>query len=796
MSQANVTQEFLEVAVDPDTKARVTQEFLEVAVISEVGPRITQEFLEASYVPTIQAQLTQLFAEIGILETTTYGFDDCGRYLGPREVEIRLYDSSGKRKSLLANPGSCDDPEAFESLNFEILDRGGFGNGSIVLPAEWSQMTLDGTERADVYLWDTLVYRGRVQVVQKELSSNEKATLTTYGLITTLDNYRIKRAYAYGCAVDVSQVFQDVINDHVGVAGRYPGISVYAQTIGVTLKEFDARGSSVAQALNRLMDLAPNQMYWGADVTTAGNDRLYLRLRPTTTPYRFAVGDDVEAFLYPLDTGGIINRLFVTGGEVKQPNLCANPSFEEVAPADETHGNLLRDPSFEDGTPSAQWTLSNGATVKFLGHATAFGSARTGKQWLELDRVGELAVSQAVPVVAGGRYTASCWGRREDPDKSCRFLLILEGLDNSGTVYTIANISCFPDDSGVYAKFEVTQDWADYPAVTKARVSLYGDGGTASNDGAIIDDVALAEYCAQGPEGWKLNANGNATITAFDWAYKEIAAKHGGYCVKIHPANISVSNDYIEIYLPSSHYVQADPNERYTMLVFWQTNNEGAVSFSFGAQEYTSDYTVNQQHEKLSLGGNANTWQRSDVLEMMTETDTAYIQPFIRVKSNAAIYIDAVMLVKGEVPSEVYSGGGYWTGTRYERVIDVEDSALSGLLNSGVSDSMDDYGEREEARTNDLVIDADTMEAYAAGQFNAFAVPQVEGRLTLFAPRGVVVGLDGKVKIVNLSGAPEALTPSRIQWSVDGAGIRAEVDLGTRRPDQADLLRMVIAGTI
>lgn len=766
---------FFDAGASGTAHARVTQELLEVAYSGGVAARVTQELLEVAY-----------------LTETVYGFDECGVYQGPREWELRLYDANRKRKSLVSVGGAveCDLGEVVSSCSFELMQRGGFGSGSFEYLAPFDRANLDGTESVDIYLWGAIAYRGYVKVAQAEVSAQERVTATLYGLVGVLDGYQIRRKYAYGCNTDIATIFADIIRDHVQTAGRFPALTVFAETTGIEIKEFDARGKSVAQAFNALCDLSPGEYDWGADVTTAGGDRLYLRVRPTTTGYVFAIGDNVEAFVYPRDTQQIVNRLFITGGNADQGNVCPNASFEDSAPQSETVANLIPDYSFEDD--GAGWTLNGGATVKYIGHPTAHGSPRTGSKWLEIDTAGENG-EFTVPVIAGGKYTASFWGRREDPAIPNTVRLEFEGLTSGGAVVVTATDGYRdPGSSGVYKKYEATLDFASYPTVAKARLRAIVSGGSASNDGIIVDDAAIIQYCAEGQTSWVTSQVGNGALVDIDWSNRDVTPFHGGSCLKIQTTGIASGSDYVEARTARIARFSVSPNERYTLLCYWQTNGAGAAYFTLGVEQFKSDNTSNGVTVGGLNGGNVSAWTQSGTVEINILTDTTTVEVILRcgnvLDGGVPLYLDAVLLVKGEMSDDVLSNAEYWAGAAYEKAIDVTDSAIAASLDSGVVDSITNYDEHEATISNANVIDRASAIALAVGVFNNRALPKVQARLQITAPRQRVA-LDGLVKIVNLTGAPDPLLPVRVGYQMDEA-IRQDIQLGNERDELAGLLRI------
>ena len=794
VTYARVTEIFPEVLIrDPlvAAPARLTEEFAEVLVhdpptVLEDGPRITSQTVEVLYLEPEAAAV----------------FGDCLEFQGVREWDLRVYDdknpSTGKRKAY--GPDGEDVHAILDEVNFEIQEKGGYGGGGFRFLAEWDKVTFAGNERVDVYLWDEPAYRGYLRIAQKDLNSPESSRPQLYGMVAVLDQWQVQEKYAYGCDTDVTAIFRDIAEDYVQIAGRFPSISIESsEAVGFTLKEYDGRGKSVAQCFNELSDLIPGGIIWGHEMDAAEpipGDVLYIRPKPTTTAYVVPVGDSVQAFTYPVDTHEIVNSLTpLRGGPVAQPNLMPNPSFEEGKPANEDHGNYLLNPSFEDDAGShPNWTsVGPDPTVKYTGHVTAHGSARTGNQWAELDEAGE-GFYQEVQIVPGRRYEASCWARLEDSTVSNSGLLLFEAYTTGGALLASTSIG-LSSLTGIYQRFKCDLDLASYPTAAKVRITVTSNGGAANNDGVLVDDCGVYEYCADAQEFWRFKPTGAATVVDVDWGYRSIAARTGKKVVRVKCSGIAVTADRGELYLLPSQSPSVEPNERYTLIVFWHTNGAGtpgANALTIGGVSIDSSNNQGTVWERSTITIPATpptTWQCA-YFDVVTDNTTARFQPFIRVRTNEYMYIDDAMLVQGEVPTEVLSQGGFWTADTYERYIDVEDSALVGSLDADVADSITDYDEHENGSlSNALVTDRATALAYAAGVFNSQALPKIQAQLSIYGARQLIAQA-GKVRIVNLPSPPSALWPSRANYTITPDAINCTVELGNLRPDMAGLLQL------
>lgn len=727
-------------------------------------------------------------------------FSDCGTYLGASECEVRIYDPTGYRTNL-----SCH--EWLESVEWEVLERGGYGTGTIHMLAAWEDLEFAGNERVDIMLFNNPAYRGWVRVAERTIGDPERCSPRLYGLMEILDHWTVTRKFAYGCATDISEVFEDIL-DHVLTTSRKAAIAIMGSgvpvveknAIGVTIFELDARGKGAAQAINQLCDMAPYSAIWGADFSATPNwrglreNRLYIRTRPTTVTHAFAIGDNVTAMTYPPDTTRIVNRLRLTGGKVRQPNLISNGSFENLMPAGDLAGNMIWNPGFEDEGLGSAWKVGAGdPTIMAAGDPGASGSSRTDNHWLEIDTVDE-EVYQDVNIVTESAYTASCWARCEDytvGGSSSSFVLYLQGLNAADGVVT-SDFVVGSLASDVYARFSVSKDWAGSPTVVKARIRLVSQGGAHANDGTLVDDTSLYLTCGNGHDDWRVWVTGDATIGSLDWASTDVTAKHGALCTAVEPADIALNADTVVVFPWKKDWPAVNPLERYTLLVWYHVAGAGGggdETIMLRAELFNADGSAGTVHSSMQFSGNPSSWTLKS-LGFVTDANTANLRPDIYVLSNRKTYLDAVMLVQGEVPPEVTSDGVWWDADQYEAVIDVTDAALTGLTTAAAT-SISTYGEREATVTQEQVTDRASLLEYAEEYLNAHAVPEVQGNLTIMGPRELL-NQDGRVRLINLPSGPQPLFPSRVRYRV-GEAVELEADLGNDVADLTDLLRFSAA---
>lgn len=723
----------------------------------------------------------------------------------PTDLDTRLYGKVAgvfKRKTI----------PPITSLDFELIERGGMGSGSFSLPCAWEDLSLDGTEFIDVRLFgqaDPIIYRGFVQIPTQIVESVEVHNAELQSIIG-YTKYMVRWSYAYGGGADLAIVAADLLADFVsGPSDRLGAyLTTDLQTTGITVTEFDATGRSVWQAFNMLVDKAPGLVIWGVEAGwSAGppgtpQHRIYLRPRPDVTGKYYSIGGNISGFTYPKDVGSIVNVINLIGGPVQQPNLCNNPSFEEVGPVSETIGNLLLDSSFEDN--DAAWTLTGAR--KFTGmDATAVGSPKDGKYWLELDQNTESGI-QVVLAPFSVIYTGSAWIRREG-SAATQVKLTLEGLNAADGVVVTADTGFVTPSGKNWEKISVDLDPTAASTVVKIRFRVETNGGSASNDGVLVDFVALVEKNGEGSVGWRRIVAGIANASTFQWNYKPaVGAFHGGYVVRSDPSAIAGAGDYVEIRVTKDKRIEVQPNERHSFLVWFYVVNPADVAL--GIIEYDgngSNVATNiSDTSTLTVVG----WQTvqfytagvADGPGLTMNANTRSVELLVRHMDNDEVLIDGVFFCQGDFPEDldigVLSSGEYWAGENYEKRMKTSDAAFTGgyALDAAADTSIADYGEREDEVQNELVTDLTTALTFGQDYFNSFAIPSIMANLRverLMRVGELLTTADDRVKIVNLPSAPAPLNPVRVSYTIRGDAIDFTADLGNEMPTMDALLRYV-----
>lgn len=750
---------------------------------------------------TYTITVTDVTSGLGSQDVTVYMSQSPGD-------DIRVYSPTGGRMALPEN--------AIYEMDFEVLEMGGYGRGTLKILAQWddTQATFTGGERVDAYYRGELVFRGYLWEADRSGDdSGEYHDPQFYGLMQRLERLYCDRKYVYAAPQDLSVFAQAIINDYINVTDgvttsyRIPSpplpddLTTDIDTVGVTLTQFDARGMTVAQALTALCDTVPYTAQWGFGVDGTSPvplDVLYFRPRPTTTEYRTSIGGDLSAWQHSSDMTGIVNRLRVTGGKVSQPNLVTDGSFEDPAPASELVGNYLEDYSFETGTP---WTASGGATRKSE-------NPHTGTYSYELDTNGEtVETTSFINIPYLQPFVLSCWGRCEAGTGPHYLEMAVDGYTSGGVlVVSILVVTSFSSTS--YARRTLDVDFSAYATVAKVKVRFSTDSDVSVGDGVNIDDVGLYEKDGIANGSWRYALTGAAVRDYVKWNHREYFNPwHGAYATKAKVSAIAGSGDYLEIRTDPKVRLRLKPSTAYTML-FRYKDVDAADYIKAAVYEYKADGT-SAATSVSAAGSNASAQWNTYVYAFTSNANTVEAEIAIRLTGNTDAVIDGVMVIEGALPADAYllisdpddaadtSSPFYYEGDRYEATIATSDyrldlAALTGgtVLSADAGTSIDDYGVMEGTISLDGVVDELSLLTFAAAWFNVHAVPVLRGTVTVLDPNELIKP-DGKVRLINLRFPPDPLFPSKCHTTFGQDGyVRQEVDLGNEQPDMVEFLRL------
>jgi hypothetical protein len=716
-----------------------------------------------------------------------------------------------------------------ESVDFELTNLGGWGEGHVALLANWESYTFTGNERVDI--WDgagaNLLYRGDLRLPESQLALPETKTLALYGRKAACSDWLIGRRYVYATLTDLATVVADLYSDVVlsndsGAIADLQATGAYVQPGEV----LDWTASNLATAMDSLVARAPDQCYWGWDVAPGAAappaNRIYIRPRPTSNVYDFVVGGAVQAVVGDVDATQIVNSIHIVGGPATQPNLCNNGGFERPIAANEYHGNLLIDGNFDSATTGADgtnpyWTLLNNASFK---STSAPGGAQSnpndGSYWVSLDQNTE-TVQQVVSISDISRVLRACaWIRRGTVGTAATCNLYLDAMDASNTVLASIGHPSNPIDPGllstsigdsIYQRVSWDGDIHTYPTCTQVRFRIVGNSGTNNNDGVFVDTCGLwfRDFAVQ--QAWTMSRSSTLSqpsgpvspLPVIDWTHKSVPAPlAGGYCIKV--AAQPVSYGWVEVQQEIYAKVSGKRYQTYTVMAQFRTDS-GDATVTAGAYGYKSDGSLWAVLEGDRYVGGADGNWHSVVCTISIQDADADLQPFFRVYSTGNIYFDNVMVVEAGPPPEcLESPAGdqnWWEGSAYEWTVRSDNSSLG--LSADLVASPGKYGVRSRVVNQALVIDRPSAVAFAAGYFGSNAGPLAPIRVTVAndeIPAGV--GLGGLARIHNLpAGTLGPYVPVRVRWQYTADRVVCDVDLSNRRPDMAYLFfqELGVSGT-
>jgi len=700
------------------------------------------------------------------------------------EFDVRLYAPDGTRKRLPM--------EWIVGGTFEIGERGGCLNGTLLVDVPWEDLALVGTEYVDIRLWgsEQVLYRGWVRTPQQDLATPEKATLQMIGLMELLNGWIVPRDFCYGTPVDLGVLFRDIINLYVN-----PNFSVEISTTGVlgtgaTVQSMALNGKTVSQAFNAICDAAPGLLIWGADVDEDGLNRLYLHPRNTSVGYLFSVGGDVTYLTYPRDATQVVNRIRVTGGKADPalgylPNLAPNASFEDCVAPSETGSNVLINPGFEAGTEvdSAGWTKIGDSTIDTPGRSGSYAATIDDNPDTPEGFYQDVAVAAAVRV-SGAFWAMVPIGETWDIE------LTLAYYDVSNVLLDSEVLTVTPAADGAYHHYLL--EWEDPSASGAAyvRYQIQTSVGSGAH-GANIDDCAMWFPSLLGSQNWEVGGGSGGNFSQIDWGYAhpDYPPYDGGLMVRAVPALFGGGSPYAQIQVTTDGRPDGKANTAYLVTVHIQVPS-GSANIEVGCETYQGSSLLAPHISSPATVADTDGWQTVQVA-FTSEADTDKLRPFVRFLTNAVgVLVDAVGLYEGSAEPDLYYPEDTITALR--SVVDYSGEVDADVLAG--ADAIEDggWGLREAAVSQDSITTKELLDAFCPAYFNAHGRPNVQARLEIDGATSPV-RLIGTVKILNLPSAPPALFPSNVRYEM-GETIKVSVDLNNKRPDLAVLLRKMALG--
>lgn len=460
----------------------------------------------------------------------------------PRSQKIIVTSADGTRRRRLPAAQITD-------ANARIERYGGYGqfqvNTAIPYKADALSTVVKG-DRVEFYYQGTLRYRGYIEERLQTEGEPDTLSFTGYGMSFLAGQQLCPGRYAYaGTGKDIGDVFAEIVRDanqsrsqSLPPAMGRQGLPVYGALqvlkVGTATTFVDAYRKLFKDVANDLVqNQAANLATWGGDVDAFLHDRLYIRpVTPATFPAMHTLlvpSRQTEAAQAEDQAGDIKNRVLMTGGQPRFPQLNHNGGFDLPVVFQQGDSGLITDGDFE----SQSWSLGSGASYKDAGHNE--GQPFSGNWMVEMDHPGESADKSgqfaSVPV-AGDSYVFSVRAKKE---------VGLQVADGSGWLHVqdaggnlLLNVPLTVAPAGTAwdyfsATFSMPANAAKWAVHFQAdHVQSYG----GDSGGLLIDAVSLEDASVIYQDGYQTAVYGNAQFVAVNWAYKD-TCYDGLYCVYV-----------------------------------------------------------------------------------------------------------------------------------------------------------------------------------------------------------------------------------------------------------------------
>ena len=238
---------------------------------------------------------------------------------GPSETgfqfKVQISDSAGTVVHLLNNE--------VKELSWNYNRIGGCGDFSMTLKREYDDfdgLTADDLEEIyDLQIWitselggsSTLYYRGFITNIRPNLLDGEETNVEGVGYGTRLDQLQVhdgtgapKEYTTKTITQIVNQLFTDFVDGNCEV------VAGTVDTFATPTIESIKFNGTVSEALDKLASFVNAE--WGVDKNLA----LFFQARSTTISNRWTVGYDISELEDELNYGGIVNKLYIEGGDI------------------------------------------------------------------------------------------------------------------------------------------------------------------------------------------------------------------------------------------------------------------------------------------------------------------------------------------------------------------------------------------------------------------------------------------------------------------------------------------------
>lgn len=732
--------------------------------------------------------------------------EDCADPAGPwptpsesPRVTAILSSADGARKTL---PG-----RHVQKCSFSDERYGGWTKGEVTLTITEDELTAYGLTLSHgdrIEFWfdgieggaATRYYRGFVNSIRRVEGDPYTITLGAHGLSLRAGQCVVESAYLYPSAVDIARAFTQIANEVVVpiLKPEFTTFLVTGEDCGATVQAVESTNKPFGEIVNDLVqNQGANLALWGYDVSSDGDDRLYISPFDTTLSYSIAVpGVNVTGAQTESSSADIVNDITLLAGNPRYPNPIYNSSFERPRFGGEGTGNQIPNGGFE---ATSDW--SGTGSYKSNTSDTGEGSAFAGTRMYETDDTGEYVQQTINPpataIVVGDDYVLSWRAKCEDESAAVTGLVTLTWLTSGGTTISTQTLTLSSptsaDDiklSSSWQQFQIAGRAPATAAGIKVRAEVSADGGF--EEGILWDEFEFYSTSVVYQDGWELAGDGTGTVNAVNWQFADAGGvADGNACVFV---DISASDsDANEMRLQPSgqQKIAIDGGGAYTIAV--SLRSPIGVTANGKMQLVVREFKSNGQEVgsptryNIAAGSGWTTWTRYSTTRTAAQTSTHFLV-YLAFRGNSQVLVDAFSC-RDSTAGATYIRDGSLT-FRY----DTDDAALTGL-SSAAADSITTYGRRPGVERVDSITTAEDAEAFVTAFFNARAVafpnPAIEvvNPPYQFRPGQLVklTGADG----VAMMGGETSLPIVRVNWSWDGL-LKASLELKSEQPDQVALL--------
>jgi hypothetical protein len=697
-----------------------------------------------------------------------------------QEFQVFLFDAEGARKPL---------PRTHVmSADWNDLRYGGWEQFNLDLAATFVQVAeLTHGDRVEFWYRGERRYRGYVYAIERHEDDPQTIKVSGYGIAHRASKFSSNHAWVYPAQVDISRPFSDLIAENV--LPLLPGLKVRSEGIGANVQQVESAYRMIGEVISDLcQQQGENRGLWGGDVDDDGYDRLFLKPFSDALDWTIPVpGRHATGAGNQRDSGDIVNRLTILGGNPRFPNLVPNSSFEEFRFSAAGDGNLVGDPSFEE---LGVWTGSG--TVLLPEGAVA--SAYEGLAVCETDVDGMYAEQTqnppASPVVPGWDYLLAVRARAETTDTIAIGRVTLTWKTSGGA--TISTQTLALPVQGSDNPQSLTTYWQTFQTVCRAPLTAAGFTlkieaytGAEADKGIHWDVVELYPVSAVYQNRWELQLAGASAINALNWAQRD--GMDGGYCVYADVTATDASDGEIRLQPVGKERFAVQAGASYTASVHLKSPAgvyaSGKLILEVVEYDGNGAENVINQIEIPAAGGFVNWTKKYQTVTLASDTTQVMVRLLFR--GNSKILIDGVCFRASAAGTDFLRDG------RFIAQIPSNDSALTGITAAAQS-SIADYGYRDAIEQVDSITTIEDAREYATVFFNARAALFPEPSVELIEPTpfyrpGQLVRLIGEDGAV-LMGSETGLPIVRIGWKYGSDGtLSCSLELKKELPDLASL---------